>query len=243
MTMPTSAILNPTARPNGLLSVARTLSGDWTRGVDVLVGSLLSPDRIGPCPVGSGDTSPPGDVARFVPVTIRQGVHCSSLSNANVEGHAANSVDVTVGNALSAELYDGSGTNNPSFDNAINLGPAQSLQDAIGMLEAEADTQLYGRLAVIHVPIGLSSQLDDIVYRDGTVWRTKAGNLVAIHGSGGLVYATGEIWAASRMIDSRSYVDRAINLTEAWADVIGIVLFDPEFNVSVTVEATSPTSP
>ena len=250
-----AANLEPSARPGGLLAVSNPLPAGWERGVEVVVGSLTAPDRVGPCPVGAGVTQPHGDVARFVPVNVRQGLHCSMLGRPNTEALARRALEVTAAHALSAELYDGAGTGNPSFADATSLGTlscpeacgCQVVCEAVGMLEAAADAALYGRLAVIHVPLNYASCLGDTVFREGggasARLRTYAGNLVAVHGVGDTLYATGEVWAGIGSIDTMSYDDHRINLAEAWADAPALAVFDPEFNVSVTVECTSPAEP
>lgn len=239
MTMPTSAELVPTARPGGLLSVARPAPAGWQRGVDVVFGAFLPPDRVHPCPTSPtspGEPGSPGEVARFVPVGIQQGIECTALGRPNVTGLVRTAADLSIGYALSLELYDGAGTGNPSLADAVSLGSGLTVQDAVGQLEQAAEDQTFGRLAVIHVPVGLSVYFGDLL-RDGEAWRTRAGNLIAIHGTGNVVYATGEIWASwERVADgSRSYIDPRTNRAEGWADTLGIVIFDPAFIASVTV--------
>lgn len=247
MVSPNTAVLNPQARPGGLLTVTQPLPGGWERGLDIVVGSLLSPDRAGPCPVGSGETQARGDVARFAPVVIRQGVVCSTLGRPDTAATARAAVAATVSWALAAEVTDGAATSNPALVDAVDLGVVPDLAEAVGVLEEDADQALSGRLAVIHVPVGLAARLDDIVYRDGDVLRTLAGNLVAVHGQGDTIYATGEIWASYTTIDAREYIDRATNTAEGWGDVLAMAVFDPAYIASVSLTApdspTSPTSP
>jgi hypothetical protein len=235
MTITTDLVLTPSARPGGLLSVTRPLSAGWTRGVDVLIGSVLSPELVGPCVDSSGEPQPPGEVVRFVPVQIRQGVYCSTLGSPDVEGYAETAVTSTIEFSLSSELVSGTATSNASLSDADSLGSFSDACDALAALEDATWTGLYGRQGVIHIPVGLADCLGDSVYRSGSTWRTVAGSLVAIHGTGSTMYATGEVWAAWQRAGTNSYVNRAVNTAEAWADALGLIVFDPAFNVSATV--------
>lgn len=233
--------LRPTARPSGLASIARDLPAGWERGVVVVIGSVTEPDRIGPCAVGDGAPQPKGDSTQFDPVVIRQGILCSMLGRPDTEADARAAAQATVWYALSLELYDGAATTNPSFADAVSLGSTDSVEEAVGALEAEAEANLFGRRAVIHVPLDLATLLgEDALVRVGDHWETVAGNLVAIHGVGDTVYATGEIWAEVGSIDARRYDNPVNNASEAWADIAGIVVFDPAFIASVSVTGTSP---
>ncbi len=244
MVTPATAILTPSPRPGGLLSVTLPLEGAWERGLYVFAGSVLSPDRVGPCPVESGEPQPPGGATRFDPVVVRLGVLCSAMGRPDVTGLADAAVEATAAWALSAELYDGAATGNPSLVDAVDLGEAVSVTHALGLLEEDADQALSGRLAVIHVPVGLSSYLGDMVYRDGNVWRTKAGNLVAIHGQGNTAYVTGQVWSAFTTVESTEYTNPGTNITEGWSDVLALVAFDPDYIASIGIPAeTSSSSP
>lgn len=246
-----AAVLEPSARPGGLLSVTHPLPTGWQRGVEVVVGSLTAPDRAAPCPVGESPTTQHrGETAQFVPVILRQGIHCSLLGRPDTEAMARQALEVTGAYALSQELYDGAATNNPSLADALDLGTLSCNEDgddcgcdvlcqAISLLEATAEDALSGRLAVIHVPLNLASCLGSAVVREGSGagarLRTLAGNLVAVHGTGDRLYATGELWAGLGTAETSVYNDHRINMAEGWADAAGLVVFDPAFNVSITV--------
>lgn len=246
MASPTAVNLTPSARPNGLLSVLRRFPANtqWQRGVDVLVGSVLSPDRVGPCPVGSGEPDSPGSVDRFLPVEIRQGVFCSALYGGaqRTVQYAEESAGVTFAFALSSELVTGSATSNPSLSDATSLGTHTTAVAAICAIEAGLEPRLSGRQGVIHVPVGHACDLGNTVYRSTyegrEVWRTYAGNLVAIHGTGSVVYGTGEIWGDWELAGTQDYVDRATNTAEAWANVLAIAVFDPDVNISVNISGS-----
>ena len=231
--------LDPSVRPGGLLSVANPFPPgfNWTRGVYVMIGSVLSPVRVGPCDVGADDPEPRGEVASFSAVALRQGVLCSMLGRPDTAEYARRALMATAEFALSEELYDGLGTGNPSLtDGPIALGSSSDVGAALALLEDAANTALSGRLAVIHVPLGVAGRLGDAVWRDGARWRTHAGNLVAIHGSGTNMYVTGEVWAGVGSMETHRYDNHAVNTSEGWADAAAIAVFDPEFVGVVEVD-------
>jgi hypothetical protein len=238
-TLASSAVLKPSARPNGLLSVLNPLPEGWERGLDVLPGSVLAPVCLGPCAGQTGNAQEPGEVTRFTPVQISQYVYCSALGRPDVSGYARSGVEVSIGYALSSVLVTGTCTENPQLQEATDVGDATSAADAICQLEDALESRLYGRLGVIHVPLGHACSLGDTVYRDTRngrpVLRTWAGNLVAIHGTGDVVYGTGELWGSWTTAQTTEYTDRSINTTEARSDIIGMVVFDPAINISVNI--------
>lgn len=238
-TLASSAVLTPSARPNGLLSVLNPLPTGWERGLDVLPGAVLAPVCLGPCAGTTGEPQEPGEVTRFTPVQISQYVYCSALGRPDVAGYARSGVEVSIGYALSSVLVTGTCTENPQLSDATDIGNATSAVDAICDLEAALESRLYGRQGVIHVPLGHACNLGDTVYRDTrngrSVLRTWAGNLVAIHDTGDALYGTGELWGGWSTVETTEYVDRSINTVEARSDIIGMVVFDPAVNVSVNV--------
>jgi hypothetical protein len=235
-----AVVLQPEARPNGLVSVLRPLPDGWERGVDVMVRSTPEPVRIGPCATGADEPDFAGTPAVFQPVIIRQGVICSLLGRPDTEQIGRAAALVAAGYALSEELYDGNGTSNPNLqDDATDVGTAETVQDAIALLEDAAEQGLHGALAVLHVPVGLAAYLDDIVSLVNGQLRTVAGNLVAVHGDGETIYATGEVWGAVGAADARRYDNVRVNTSEAWADIAAIVVFDASTVWSSEVDAGS----
>lgn len=211
-----------------------------------MVRSTPEPVRIGPCAVGDTDPEFDGTPAVFQPVVIRQGVLCSLLGRPDTDNISRSSALVAAGYALSQELYDGEGTENPSLEgDAVDVGDGATLEDSVALLEDAAEQGLHGALAVIHVPLGLAAYLDGIVNwasmqspQRGPL-RTLAGNLVAIHGTGTTVYATGEVWGMIGSPDTRRYDNARVNTSEAWADIAAIAVFDPSTVWSSEVDAGS----
>jgi hypothetical protein len=233
-----AVVLQPEPRPNGLVSVLRPLPDGWERGVDVMVRSTPEPVRIGPCTTGSDEPEFSGTPEIFQPVIIRQGVICSLLGRPDTEQIGRSAALVGAGFALSQELYDGAGTSNPSLTSEdVALAAGATVEDSIALLEDAAEQGLHGGLAVIHVPLGLSAYLGDVVNLVNGQLRTDAGNLVAIHGTGETIYATGEVWGMIGTPDARRYDNVRVNTSEAWADIAAIAVFDPSTVWSSEVDA------
>lgn len=247
MTSPTSAHLVPSARPNGLLSVLRDFPAgtEWERGVDVLFASGLAPERVDICSTAPETPQGVGEAARFEPVQIRQGVFCSAMGSGrrDVIRYADEAAGITFAFALSAELVTGSATGNPSLSDGTDVGDAATAVEAICLVEGALETRLYGRQGVVHIPVGLACDvLGYAAYRDRyqgrDVWRTMAGNLIAVHGTGSIVYGSGEIWGAWVREGTKEWVERSINRVEAWADTLAIAMFDPATAVYVNVSGS-----
>src|SRR5690606_33405932 len=111
-------------------------------------------DRTGPCPVGEGETPKgPGEIERFVPVMVRQGLQCTMLGNPDIERYAQQAIDATVGFALEAEMLDGAATSNPSLTGSDDpQGTVSTVAAGLAVLEGLAYQALYGRQAVLHIP-------------------------------------------------------------------------------------------
>jgi hypothetical protein len=235
----TSMVLEPLARTGGLLSAALPLTGEWQRGVDVLVAQYEDPARTGPCSSVLPEAKGRGDVERFKPVVLSQRVKCSALGNPDVEGAAVRAVDVTGPWGLSEEFYDGAATGNPSLSDATPLPSALDLREAFSMLEARANQDIPGQVAFLHVPVDLAAYVRASLDEAGRL-RTVAGNVVVIHGAGNTVYATGTVWAAYESIGGADDTERGSNTRIGKGQAVGLAVFDPAFNLSVQV--LNPTS-
>lgn len=245
--LPASITLFPSQRVGGLRSAANSLeevAPDWTRGLYVGGAGCLAPARIGPCAVGDADSQSPSAVQLFKPATIRQIVRCSRLGG-SVGEFASRAREVTVEYAMAAELFDGQATSNPSLSGSVthDLGTALLVVEALACIEAAAAEALSGRIAFIHVPAGIAAYLPSNLWRDDRGrWRTLAGNVLVISPgyTGSSIYATGEVWAAIGGFGLQTYLDRADNTDEAWADALALAVFDPCFVASIDTSVTCP---
>lgn len=250
MTLTSTVTLFPSGRVGGLRAASNPLGGEWQRGLDVGGNGCLAPVRLGPCATGDDDPQRPSTLRTFVPATVRQIVECSTLGRTDVGAYAAQAADVTIEYALGVELFAGAATENPNLtgvgaDNPdpTDLGLADTPLEALGCLEQEAATALSGRVAFIHVPPLVSAHLTDRLWRDDAGnWRTVAGNVVVVSPgySGASIYATGEVWAATETIGTRTFTDRQDNTDQAWADQLALAIFDPCFLATIDTGVTCP---
>ena len=246
MALPAPTVLTPTALPGGLLASASDLSAGWENGIEFTPATCLVPERVAVCPEDyTGELDEVGPV-QFMPIELRQGVKCSSLSRLDVGRLAGETIDITTEYLLAQELQDGAASGNPALVDATSLGTSTVVGEAISWLEEAGAAALAGRLIVIHVPALLSVYLPDTIYRDGEGnWRTRLGSLVVISPgyTGSDIYATGEVYAAVSPIDTKERMERSTNIDEGWGERFGLVAFDPCFNVSVTTPIDGPPSP
>ena len=232
----------PSRVGGGLLNAARPLPGGWERGVTFGGSSCLSPAPWPYCiteesPGSPGEKTPqaPGDIKVFEPTGIYQAVECTTLSRDSSEEKAREALAATADSQLGVELYDGSVTGNPSLSQAISVGAAASYAEALSLVEGAIADGLSGRLAFVHVSAATLTLLlaEQVIWRDGRFWRTATGNLV-VSSAGydfGAIHATGEVFASLSPPETRVDIDRAINQAVAYAEQIGLAVFDPCFNV------------
>lgn len=241
----------PTRAGGGLLGAARPLPAGWERGVTFSDTWCLAPQ---PWPFCIGEVSPsdsPGEKqasspeapAEFEPVGIVAGVNCSTLSPGDSQETATQVLLATADYRLGVELATAPITGNPSLSEGtpVTAGGA-GLCEALATAEATVADILQGRLAYVHVTWGDLTRLvcAQAIWRDGARWRTAAGNLVvasagyAFHGE---IHVTGEVFASTSPIDTRSDIDRQINSTEAYAEQLGLAAFAPCANFYVTEES------
>lgn len=243
--------LPPASRPAaGLLAGARSLNVDeWWRGIAFAEVGCAEPTWRGPCTSGADAPVSLGDSQQFAPITIRQGLDCSALSMSDIRTMAASRLDVTREYAMARTLMTGDGTeqddsgtlNASIHGQAEELDEQDNVNEAIARLEEEASKNLYGARAFIHVPPALAAFIEvNAAWRDGTVWRTMMGNVVIVSPGyfgedpdGVLeptrrwVYASGEVYASSGQRTVLFDVDRDVNTSVAWAQELGLVVFDP----------------
>ena len=231
----------PSRVAGGLLTAARPLPDGWVRGVTFGGNSCLAPQPWPYCI--DEDSSPsektaqaPGDIAVFEPTGIVQAVECTTLSRDSSMQKAEEALAATADYQLGAELTDGAVTGNPNFGQAVSAGAAaNNYAEALATLEAAAASELQGRLAYVHASYASLTRLlsEHAIWRDGRIWRTAAGNVVVTSAGYDFsrLYATGEVFAAVTAPESRVDIDRAVNQSVAYAEQLGLVVFDPCFNV------------
>lgn len=252
MTLTNTATLIPGDRVGNLRQVAHPAPEGWEQGLEVHGLACVSPVRLGNCAVIESPAESPGDPeapqdlpegATFKTFTARIGLQCSTLSRAPLPLFARSVSGLTADYALTRELFDGASTGNPSLGDAVALPAATDAIQALACLEAAAASALSGRQATIHVPPGVAAYIEPRVYRDDSgAWRTIVGNKILIGSgyTGSLIYATGEIWAASQPIPTRADVQRLTNVDTAWAEELAIVAFDPCYVASIETGVECP---
>lgn len=249
-------ILPDPPRPGGLLAAALGFGEgddqvDWTGGVQVAGTYCMLPERQGACSPGDGTLFDQVSDGSFDTVNIRQGVVCTALGRRDLPArYAQQGLTATLEYALSAELFDGLATSNPALEDAAVSFATTSVEAAVGCLEQYAAETFGGRVAYLHVPYQVASQMTDFVYMDDQDrWRTVTGNIV-VFGSGYTgtsIYLSGPVYAAAATFEGAALSDvvRRTNRVEAWADTLAIVVFDPcTLAVATTgIEVCTPTSP
>jgi hypothetical protein len=239
------AVLPASTRPfGGVLASARDLAaavdgGQWVRGVKFTGDGCIAPIIRDACvDVGaqSDDASRPDlAAAEWHPIEIRQGAECSALGN-DPEGQAelaGRRLDATREWAVGRMLQVGLASSpNPNFtDDAAVVASAVSPSEGLACLDQEAANALYGMPAVIHASPLLAGHLlaANVLWRDGTRWRTAAGSIVIVSPGyfGVSLFATAEVFAASGFRTPLSGVERTQNTLTAWADEVALAVFDP----------------
>lgn len=257
MPLPTRITLPPSGRPvGGLLSAARPIGGDWTRGVVFSSGECLQPINVGPCSGDEAETKGQQDLsapAEFQAFNVVQAVQCSTLGRSEVDVLAGQALDVTREFGVARELLAAGATGNPSLADALVMAAAADPVTALGCLEARANAHLAGRMAFIHVSPAVGTHLlaNAAIFKEGRRWYTASGNTVVISpgydgrepggdspGAGEplFMYATGEVYAEVGSGDQRQIlqsVERTQNTAQAWAEDVALVIFDPCFNVAI----------
>lgn len=253
MPSPTRITLPPSGRPvGGLLSAARSIGGDWWRGVSFSSSQCTPPFCIGPCPDGTvqKDVNFLSDPAVFDAFQVYQSVQCSRLGGSLVAEFSNQSLDVTREFAVAREFLTGACTGNPSLADALTIGAATDPATALGCLEQYAALAISGRMVFVHVPPSVATALlaASAIWRDGRLWRTASGNVVVVspgydgRAPGGVVpvpggpmfmYATGDVYAEVGQRDLLESLDRTNNVQSATAEDAALVIFDPCFNIAI----------
>lgn len=253
MPLPTRITLPPSSRPvGGLLSAARSLDGEWWRGVKFSSGQCLLPQVVGSCTDGGTTKTMQSlsDEASFEAFAVIQALECSTMGRSDLAAYTGSSLDATREFGVASEFLTGAASGNPSLADADIRGSADGATAALACLDQLAGRELGGRLAFIHAPYALGTHLlaAGAIEREGRTWRTAGGNVVVISsgydgrapgadpvgaGDSLYLYATGEVYAATGQRDAFESVERGQNTLQAIAEDAAIAVFDPCFNVAV----------
>ena len=251
--LPTTVELPPAEAPTqGVLASARQLDGEWWRGVKFRTDGCAEPTLQGPCPADVAGSPIRPDEATFWPVAIRQGASCSALSGTDVELVASRRLDWSREWAVARELQTGfwsdrdappGADGNPSLAGGVvveagNHAPTR----ALALLEQAGSNQLHGQRLFLHSSPLIASFLLEAgtIWRDGRRWRTVLGNVLVVSpGYQGVdLYVTGEVFAATARREVLLEHDRTVNDSIAWADEVGIAVFDPCWHGRVSTDIT-----
>jgi hypothetical protein len=182
----------------------------------------------------------PGDGETFEPVGITVTVDCSTLGG-DPQKFAEQGLDAARERVLGMELAVGLTTANPALADATPLpGAGTGYAPALAILEQYMAESLGGRLGFVHAaPADLVMLVAaQTLYREGLGWRTPSGHVV-VSSPGyefvGTLHATGEVYAETAGAGTLNSVDRNVNTRFITAEELGIVVFDPCFNISVAV--------
>lgn len=241
----------PNRSTAGLLAAARALERDeWWRGVAFAQVGCAPPSWRGPCTDGNNEPNGIGADHTFAPITVRQGVECSTLSRSDIEDLGVRRLDATREFAVARALLTGENTEhgdpaspdlNPSLrGQAEEFSTQDSITEAIALAEEEIADNFRGMRAFIHVPPRLAPFISTHTGEARTVFRTLAGNTVVVSPGydgaapdGSLtiterwVYVSSEVHAETGMREVFSNVDRNENTDVAWAQELALALFDP----------------
>ena len=253
--LPLAIELPPPERPNrGLLASARPLGGgiEWWRGVKFRSDGCSPPQVMGPCPDGVSHAPHRPGSTTFWPVGIRQGATCSTLSGSDMEELAGNRLEWSREWTLGRELQSGfwsdrdappDADGNPNLDaGTVVEGATHDVVDALGKLEEAGAAELHGAQLVIHAPPRAATHLLDrrVIWQDGRTWRTVTGSVFIVSpGYTGVdMYVTGQVFASTGRREVLVDHDREVNDTIAWAEEVGIALFDPCWHGKITTDLT-----
>ena len=259
MTLTRPTVLPPASTVGGgILDQAAGLPDGWERGLGFATQACLAAGEHIFCP-GSpvAKTFQGTDLAEFFAYGIEASVVCTTLggarANAEREARAFQALtakaELSVGFVLATgETQAGVDTLNPSLADASSGGTAASAVAALALIEDLIAVNLGSFLAWVHVAPSTLTELVSAtaVYLDSLgSWRTPTGHLVVA--SPGYaetipseIVATTEVFASLGAIELMTTVDREDNRYLAVHEAAALAVFDPCFNVTVAIEATSP---
>lgn len=240
----------PNPVEGGLLSAARPIEdGSWVRGLIVnssqCIEGLPYPfcNRTSEGEPVDKETQRPGDGDTFEPVGITVTVDCSTLGG-DPQKFAEQGLDLLREYTIATELAAGTVTANPALADASGVGSGVGAKEALAVLEDEIALVAQGRQAFVHVSPGNMVRIEGALRWTGTRWLTPNGNVVV--SSPGYttltdLHATGEVFTGVGGRANLSSIDRNVNTRYVTAEELGIAVFDPCFNIAVSIEDPSST--
>lgn len=238
----------PNPVEGGLLSAARPIEdAGWVRGLIVNSSQCLDAlpypfcNRPGEGDPVEKDVQDVGDADTFEPVGVTVTVDCSTLGG-DPGKFAGQGLDVLREYTIATELAAGTVTANPALSDASVVGSGATPKEALAVLEDEIADAAQGRQAFIHVSPGNMVRIEGALRWTGTRWLTPSGNVVVTSpGYTGLtdLHATGEVFVGVGGRATLTSIDRNVNTRFVTAEELGIAVFDPCFNIAVSIDTSA----
>ena len=255
MPLPIPVVMDQGApRTGGLLALARGLPAGWERGISFTDASCTLPVVMGECPTGDDLKPAQGlDTDTFRPVELIQAIACTTLGGGPPTNVAGEALDQTRDYALARELLTGAASArdaadpdhaNPSLvGTAVPLATTPFLAGALACLEARMAYATGGRDGFVLAGVDMATHLlaNDLIWRDGSRWRTAAGSTVVIsagfdgRGPGATappdagdmlsLYAVANLWAGVGTRTVLSDVNRADNTATERVEDVALAAF------------------
>lgn len=256
----TRPITLPPASPvgGGILDQADPLGPGWERGVSFATEACLAAGEHVFCHDSPTEKEFQGTLlSEWDAYGIEVSVQCSTLggerAQAEREARAFQALEAidefSVGYVLATgETQAGLDTGNPALADATNVGSAATAVEALALIENALASNLRGMLGWVHVTPARLTELVDagVLYRtDGPRWRTATGHIVVaspgyVGNIDDEIVATTQVYADRGDIELIRTYDRSDNRHMAVHEAAALAVFDPCFNVSVTITGTSP---
>jgi hypothetical protein len=222
-------------------------------GVAFRASGCSEPVVLSVCEVSDRTGVRPGDNGVFEPIFITASAACSLLSQIGTVNMASDRIEATSEWALGRALATGLGSNNPSFADAtvVHAATDEDVVSAVSCLEQAAADLGFGAEIVMHAPpraaayLSASHLLDEnFVSPAGHPWIISSGYPVEAESGDDTVvtlWATGTVWAGVNDVyiledgqTGRPPVNWRMNLDEAYAQRLGLAVFDPCLNLAAS---------
>lgn len=258
MTLTRGVTLPPASTVGGgILDQARDLPAGWERGLGFATEACLAAGEHVFCPESPSDKEfQTTMLSEWFAYGIEVSVVCTTLGGERAtrerEARAFQALaakdELSVGYVLATgETQAGVDTLNPALVDATSIGTADTAAAALAIIEDSIGANLGSFLAWVHVTPATLVELVDagVLYRELGTWRTPTGHVVVaspgyVGNIDDEIVATTEVFASRGDIDLVRTVDRSDNRHMAVHEAPALAVFDPCFNVSVTIEGTSP---